>query len=263
MKRLLNAYFFFQEDKTPYHAASLSFFTIFSIVPTLLLMLFLISQFEGFTTIVLEIKGYLFELFIPTHKETIEHHLNHFVDNSHTMGITGIGYVIFTSMMFFLNYEFIIHQLFNFPKRPIIHALMIYTLITILSPIALFSSIYLSNEVQGFLSTIVGFGWVDTSKLLPYLIVWLLFLVNYTFSLSQKFEFKALLLGSLLASICWSVGKDLFISYVLFNTTYTTLYGPFSVIMIFFLWVYLSWMVFLYGLQFTAWLHRKITHPVK
>ena len=41
------------------------------------------------------------------------------------------------------------------------------------------------------------------------------------------------------------------------NTTYVSLYGSLSVMIIFFLWVYLSWMIFLYGLQIAKFLEVR------
>ena len=38
-----------------------------------------------------------------------------------------------------------------------------------------------------------------------------------------------------------------FIYYTLHARTYTTVYGSFSVLLFFMLWVYISWIIFLYG----------------
>jgi len=55
----------------------------------------------------------------------------------------------------------------------------------------------------------------------------------------------------------------IFVYYVTFNKTYTTLYGSFSTIMFFLIWIYLSWIIFLYGVKFCYYLNRRIERTGK
>jgi len=41
-----------------------------------------------------------------------------------------------------------------------------------------------------------------------------------------------------------------FIFYVMHNKTYLSIYGSISTILFFFLWIYISWAIFLHGLRF-------------
>lgn len=119
-----------------------------------------------------------------------------------------------------------------------------------LMPIALGVSFYLSTVVQGY----TGF---DLLSIFPYLIVWFTFFVAYKISTSETILYKAVFISSFFSSLTWYIGKSLFIYYVMYNKAYTSLYGSFSIILFFFLWLYISWIIYLYGLKMCAILHNK------
>ncbi|MBI4978245.1 MAG: YihY family inner membrane protein [Spirochaetes bacterium] len=64
------------------------------------------------------------------------------------------------------------------------------------------------------------------------------------------------LLGALFATITWHIVKTGFFVYVRHFASYDSLYGSLSVIPVFFLWVYLTWLIVLAGCQCTYF----ITH---
>ncbi|NPA66716.1 MAG: hypothetical protein GXO11_07530, partial [Epsilonproteobacteria bacterium] len=55
--------------------------------------------------------------------------------------------------------------------------------------------------------------------------------------------------SSLLTAITFNVAKNGFVFYVVMNKSYTTMYGSFAILMFLFLWIYVSWIVFIYGLK--------------
>ncbi len=247
-KRLQGIIQFFKEDETPYHAAALSFFTLFSITPTLLILLSVPGFFPELAELFSGMREFIFELLIPTHRAVIQDYLSQFFTNSSGMGTVGLGYILITSLLFFRNYEFVVNRIFGTEIRNILGGLKIFTILVILSPLALVFSLTLSAEVQRLLVWMGAEG-ADTSGFLSFGIVWLLFGVNYSVAPNRDMPLKPVLITSLLASLIWYMGKSLFVYYILHNTTYVTLYGSLSVLIIFFLWVYISWMIFLYGLE--------------
>jgi membrane protein len=57
-------------------------------------------------------------------------------------------------------------------------------------------------------------------------------------------------------SIVFSISKNAFIEYVFYNKAYTTMYGSFAILMFLFLWIYVSWIIFIYGLKLCYMIHR-------
>ena len=54
-----------------------------------------------------------------------------------------------------------------------------------------------------------------------------------------------LALTSFASSMIWYISKNLFVYYVVYNTTYTNIYGSFSTILFFVVWLYISWVIYL------------------
>jgi len=56
--------------------------------------------------------------------------------------------------------------------------------------------------------------------------------------------------------LAWYMAKIGFIFYVMHNKTYLSIYGGLSILLFFFLWIYISWAIFLHGLKFCYILDR-------
>jgi len=90
-----------------------------------------------------------------------------------------------------------------------------------------------------------------------YIIAWFLFSILYLIAPNTKVKFKNAFIASFAASLVWFISKSLFFYYVTYNKTYTSIYGSFSTIMFFAIWIYLSWMIFLYGVKLTYLLNNQ------
>ena len=79
----------------------------------------------------------------------------------------------------------------------------------------------------------------------------------YAISAKVKIHLKSALIASFIASLVWYISKNLFVYYVAYNKTYLTIYGSFSILLFFFLWIYFSWFIYLYGLKLCFLLNEK------
>ncbi|WWW12312.1 YhjD/YihY/BrkB family envelope integrity protein [Arcobacter cryaerophilus gv. pseudocryaerophilus] len=59
-----------------------------------------------------------------------------------------------------------------------------------------------------------------------------------------------------------SITKNLFIYYVVYNKTYTTIYGSLSTLLFSILWIYISWIIYLYGIKICHKLNMKYLNQV-
>ncbi|MEL7474034.1 MAG: YhjD/YihY/BrkB family envelope integrity protein [Planctomycetota bacterium] len=57
------------------------------------------------------------------------------------------------------------------------------------------------------------------------------------------------LTGAAVAAVLWELGKEGFTTYLTFTTVYSSLYGSIGLIPLFLLWVYITWLIILFGLQ--------------
>lgn len=65
------------------------------------------------------------------------------------------------------------------------------------------------------------------------------------------------MISSFLTLSVLSITKNLFVYYIVYNKTYSTIYGSLSTFLFSFLWIYISWIIYLYGVKFCHRLNTK------
>jgi len=66
----------------------------------------------------------------------------------------------------------------------------------------------------------------------------------------------ALFASTYLTTLAITISKQIFIFYVFYNDIYRTLYGSFSIAIFFFLWIYISWVLVIYGFKLAYLIDR-------
>jgi len=152
--------------------------------------------------------------------------------------------------MFFKNYDYIVNDIFETPKRSAWQALKTYLGLIIVVPLMLGISFYFSTLIQGYLDKHEITSVIHIYFFLPYLMIWGMFYVSYQISAHRKIKRKAAAISSFIASLIWYLAKSGFVLYVTHNQTYASIYGSIAILLFFFLWIYISWAIFLHGLRF-------------
>ncbi|MBA1421459.1 MAG: YihY family inner membrane protein [Epsilonproteobacteria bacterium] len=241
------------DDKLGHYASSLSWSTIFSIIPLLVIILSIFTKMPVFNTVYDKVEKLIFSNLMPTDSKVIMEYINTFIENSDKLGYMGAFYVTFAAIMFFKNYDYIVNDIFDTPSRNIWEAIKTYLLLVITIPTMMASSFYLSSFIQGYLDKT---SIIHLYSFLPYFIVWMMFYVAYQLSANIRIEVSAALISSFIASLIWYLSKSAFIFYVVHNKTYASVYGSISTILFFFLWIYISWAIFIHGLKFCDLLNK-------
>ena len=237
-------------------AASLSFYTIFTIIPLLLIMLTLLTSLPSFAEHYETIKVFICSNLMPVNSEAIMGHLDGFLENSAKMGVIGLAMVLVASLLFFKNFEYIANKIFHAKPRTLWESITTYWTMLTLTPLALGASFYITGYIATLMASNSLTSGIDILSILPYIIIWALFFLLFQISANVKINPKASLISSFLISIVFSVSKNAFIYYVFLNRSYTTMYGSFAILMFLFLWIYVSWIIFIYGLKLCHIINR-------
>ena len=190
---------------------------------------------------------YMLDFINPTHSQTITLNISKFLSNTHDLGAIGILYLLAVFTLFFNNYEYIVNKIYNKKKRPIYKMFFLYLSFLILIPMLFMLFIFTLSIFKNDIST----------QIITFMFIWGLFIIIFKISVTTRVSIRASSIGSLLTLLTLALTKKLFIFYVMYNTTYTTIYGSFSVILFFFFWIYISWTIFLYGMKFTSIINNK------
>lgn len=237
-------------------AASLSFYTIFTIIPLLLIMLTLLTSLPSFAEHYVTIKTFIFSNLMPVNSEAIMGHIDGFLKNSAKMGIIGLVMILVASLLFFKNFEYIANKIFHAKPRTLWESITTYWTMLTLTPIALGASFYITGYIATLMASNTLTSGLNILPLFPYIIIWALFFLLFQISANIKINPKASLISSFLISVVFSISKNAFIYYVFLNKSYTTMYGSFAILMFLFLWIYVSWIIFIYGLKLCHIINR-------
>jgi len=265
IRKLLKEYYIFIrdftsalfEDKLSYYSSSLSFYTLFSIIPLLVIILSIFTNLPLFDDVYKDIQTMLFQNLMPTNSEEILVYINSFVENSGKLGMVGVIYVLFASMMFFKNYDYIVNDIFECKRRSFWSSVSVYWTLITLTPVMLILSFYLSTQMQDILDKNRLTDGIELLNILPFFIIWGVFFLSYKISANTHVSKLAATISSFISSLAWYLAKVGFIFYVIHNKTYLSIYGSLSILLFFFLWIYISWAIFLHGLKFCYMLDRE------
>ena len=262
-KILKNYYIFLRDflfelfdEKIGHYASSLSWSSLFSIIPLLVILLWIITKMSIFDSVYLDIKELIFSNLLPTNSKELIGYINQFMENSYKLGFVGFIYTMFASIMFFRNYDYIINDIFDTKQRGFKAWIKLYPLLVLITPIMIGLSFYLSSIIQGYLDKYTLTSAIHILYILPYLIIWMLFFILFKFTPNRQIDKEPALISSFISSIVWYISKSGFLFYILHNKTYTTIYGSVSTFLFFFLWIYISWAIFLHGLKFCDLLNK-------
>jgi len=244
------------DDKLGHYASSLSWSTLFSIIPLLVILLFVFTTLPIFDSVHQNIEQLIFSNLMPTDSKEVMNYINTFMENSDQLGWVGAFYVIFAAIMFFKNYDYIVNDIFGVPTRSVLGAIKTYLLLLLIIPAMMGGSFYLSTFTQTYLDKNAITSVIHLYTFLPYFIVWMVFYVAYQLSANIRIDISAAMISSFIASLIWYLSKSAFVFYVVHNKTYTSIYGSISTLLFFFLWIYISWAIFLHGLKFCDLLNR-------
>jgi len=250
------------DDRLGHYASSLSWSTLFSIIPLLVILLFIVTKMPFFDSMYSQIEALIFSNLMPTNSESIKNYISTFMKNSDKLGYVGAFYVTFAAIMFFKNYDYIVNDIFSSPSRTLWQAIKTYLFLVIIIPVLLASSFFLSSFLQSYLDKTEVTSVIHLYTILPYFIIWMVFYVAYQLSANIPIERSAAIISSFIASLVWYLSKSAFVFYVVHNKTYTSVYGSVSTLLFFFLWIYISWAIFIHGLKFCDLLnrHEEIEH---
>jgi membrane protein len=239
----------FVDKELTLFAASLSFYTIFTIIPLLLIVMAILTSLPSFAEYYEKIQSFIFSNLMPVNSDTVMIQINGFLQNSSKMGAIGFAAILVSSLLFFRNFEYIANRIFHAKPRTLWESVTTYWTLLTLTPIALGISFYITGYIATLMASNAVTSGLNILPLVPYVIIWGLFFLIFQISANAKIHPKASLISSFIVSVIFSISKNAFIYYVFLNKSYTTMYGSFAILIFLFLWIYVSWIIFIYGLK--------------
>jgi membrane protein len=259
LRMIILAFRGYDEDRCLLRASSLTFYTLLSIVPVVA-MFFGVAKGFGFER---RLEKQLFERF-PGQEEVLSQVIN-FANSllEQTRGglIAGIGLlVLFWSVLKVLGHiEMALNDIWGIKEsRSWGRKFSDYLSIMLISPVLVLMSgsatVFITTQVTqitqkvellGVISPLISF----LLKLSPYVLIWALFTILYIIMPNTKVNFKAGLLGGVVAGTLYQIAQWAYISFQIGAAKYNAIYGSFAALPLFLMWLQISWWIVLFGAE--------------
>lgn len=270
------------EDRAAQMAAALTYRTIFGLVPFFVLSLIVFNAFGGFKSVSNEIHSYIYDylglssITLTEQVETVgatddttqtqlelQASVQKILDDLNkkvaavsfaSIGVVGLVILIWAALSLVVTVEHCFNRVYNCMTGRAWHLrIAIYWAVITLGPVLLMVSLYVTGRVIGhaegvwMLDTVVG--WLSHFTAIG--ASWLLLFLIYTLMPNTTVRLRPALIGSLVAAILWEFAKFGFKLYLTQAVGYSVLYGSLGLIPLFLFWVYLTWLIVLFGLELT------------
>jgi membrane protein len=148
--------------------------------------------------------------------------------------------------------EIILNEIWGLKKhRPFFYRFALYWTAITFGPPLLALSIAIPPTLQSYraVSWLEHYINLDFISLLPYLFIWCAFTGIYTFMPNTKVKFSSAALGGIVGGTVWQIAGMGFTLYTSKVVVYSKFYGSLGFIPLFFLWLFISWSIFLVGAE--------------
>ena len=246
-----------REERLPQVAGSLTFTTVLSVVPLFAVCFALFARFPFFRPVQEALNEHLLKVLLPADiSRAVLRHLQQFAANAGGLTLVGFLFLLATAVLMLLTVENALNRIWLVKKdRPLLKRIGLYLLVLALGPLALGASLWATAQVLRASIGLVGTLSPQTAFVLnlgPVLIGAVAMASLFYFVPHTQVRKRDAILGGLLASIAFELGKRGFAAYLLHVPTYKAVYGGFSLVPVFLLWVYLSWLLTLATALVTA-----------
>lgn len=246
----------FRDERINVSAGHLTYVTLLSLVPLLAVIFSIFAAFPMFDSMRESIQETLLSNLVPTSGEAIEGYLNRFVANANQMTVVGVAFLFIVALMMIsaidraLNSIWRVHQ-----RRRMIISLAVYWMVITLGPILVAVSIGVSGYLFSLAASADHYVASVRSWLLstvPVLSMFVVFLLLYVTVPNKVIRIRHAWWGAAIAAILFELAKNGFEAYLKYFPSYELIYGTLATIPILIVWIYLSWIVILFGAVFSA-----------
>lgn len=238
-------------------AGSLTFTTLLALVPVIAIAFTMIAAFPVFEDWANEIKIFILLNFVPeAGGRIITGYMQQFADNATRLTAAGVALLAVTALLLMMTIEHVFDVVWRVRRpRPLARRMLVYWMAVTVGPLLIGASLSVTSWVVtqslGVTREVPGFGRAVLA-LVPWVLNAIAFALLYLVVPNRRVRLADALAGGIAAAVAFELMKRGFGFYVASVPTYTAVYGTFATIPIFLLWIYLSWMVVLFGAVITA-----------
>jgi len=232
-------------------AGSLTYMTLFAIVPMLTVCYSMFSLIPAFKSIGDQFQALLFAHLLPSNEQTIAQYLSDFSQQARQLTAFGIVFLVGSAYFMLKAIEENFNEIWSVPReRRGVANFLLYWAILSLGPLLLGLAIFMKTyliALRTFFGHYEGLSFVDfVFAWLPWLLMASAFTLLFIAVPNCKVRFKHAAIGGVVTLLVFELVKFGF-GFMVTHSNFKLIYGAFAVVPLFLFWINASWMVILAG----------------
>jgi membrane protein len=244
------------------HAASIAYYALLSLFPFLLLVISLLGAVTADDADRVSVLSFVFRYF-PTQLDFVTGQLDALRAARLQLGVAGSLALIWGSLGVFgavtsaVNEAWGVEKQRSFWKHRLVSFLMLVAAGGVMILALVLVSLIQMAQATWFGAMLASYTWLTTLQtyavrnLATSLLVIGLGLVFY-FIPNAKTRFRDVWVGAVLTGLLWRLAFQGFAWYIRMNSGLKMIHGSVAAVIVFLLWVYVSSIILMYGVEFTA-----------
>jgi membrane protein len=244
------------------HAASIAYYALLSLFPFLLLVISILGSVTADEADRSTVLSFVFRYF-PTQLDFVSTQLDAFRRTRVQVGVAGGLALIWASLGVFgaitnaVNEAWGVEKQRSFLKHRLVSFLMLVAAGGVMLVALLLVGAVQIAESSWFGVMLSRFHWLEVLRTFAvrYAATILLVLavgLVYYFIPNAKTRFRDVWVGAALTGVLWRLAFDGFSWYIGRNSQLTMIHGSVAAVVVFLLWIYVSSVILMYGVEFTA-----------
>ena len=252
-------------------AAALSYHTVFGIVPLAIVTLLIFQLFPAYSDIGEKLKNFVYDQANLSAFEspatgteetqetiTLTEHLDEIVGkfftgvNKGSITIFSVVIVIWAALALLSTIERTFNNIWHVPRgRNFLNRIINYWAILTLGPLLLGLGVYASAQYATLAQLQKTLVTYIAPTVVSYIVAIVAFFFLYFVLPNTKVQAKAAIWGAAVAALVWIAAKSIFGYSITELKLYSTVYGVMALVPMTVLWIYITWLTVLFGLQLT------------
>ena len=271
--RVLNLVFKgYWANDCPVHASALTYTTLISIVPVLALALSVLRGFGAAAQAEQEIMSAASAM--PEQFQFFVQDILNYVNNTSfsVLGGLGLAFLLVTVVMVLSQVESSFNRVWGVQvPRTILRKFSEYLSVLVVVPVlmvaattinATLSNSSIVHAIEGRYVAAAAF-YLRLLKLTPFVATWIAFSFLYKFMPNTRVRLGPALISGIIGGSLWIAWQWVYITFQIGMKNYNAIYATFATVLIFLLWLNISWQIILLGAEIGFGLQNHSTFAIE
>ncbi len=261
---LKNAVRRFIQDRCIIEARSLSFLTILALVPLSVIVLFQLKNLFFYPLLQESFMSILSDYFLPERASEISTYFDSMLEKTRSLGVVGVLASLLIVLGLLSSLSRTVNRIWRKDRRSnllrysikLVVMLLTIPALVIFTSLLLYSNELISIHLPGYLQFIQR---IRLFQFVSLVLHWLLTALLLGLLPHEQVRVSYTFIAAIFSGSCWYLLRLGLNVYVRWFPQLPLLYGSLTFIPVFLLWVFLSWLVILFGVELNYTLHYDDT----